>query len=213
MIKILLVDDHLVVRTGIKHVLETDEYLQVIGEAETGEQALHLCQQLQPDIVMMDIKMSGLGGVEATRLITKHYPSIRVIGLSSYASPDIISSIMEAGACGYLLKDIYAQELISSLHRVYRGEKLSEPLIVYQPEIEDLSMVPSIKVNLGLQQKKVLALMSKGLTNPEIAELLGVSLSTARYHVSAILEKLEVSNRSEAVALAVRNNLIDDSSF
>lgn len=216
-IRILLVDDHMVVRKGLVHVLDSADGLQVVGEAENGEEALYLCQKLKPDIVIMDVKMEGIGGIETTRLITQHHPSIRILGLSTFAQQEVVSEMLAAGAQGYLLKDVSAHELAESIQRIYSGETLLPPDldngsgVDTQPDnTHDLS---EPAVNMGGQQRKVLALMTKGFTNSEIAAHLGISQPTARYHVSAILQKLDVSNRAEAAAMAIRSNLIDETDF
>lgn len=216
-IRVLLVDDHLVVRKGLVHVLNSADTVEVVGEAENGEEALYLCQKLKPDIVVMDVKMDGMGGVEAARLIAEHHPSSRILALSTFAKPKIVDAMMEAGAGGYLLKDASAAEMCDAITRVHDGEVLLPDTpskgVAVQPKPEDEAGFNEVHTALGEQQKKVLALMTKGFTNPEIAEQLGVSKTTARYHVSAILRKLDVSNRSEAVAVAIRSDLINSSDF
>lgn len=216
-IRILIADDHTVVRKGLIHVLDTMSGLKVIAEAESGEEALFLSQKLQPDIVIMDVNMDGIGGIEATELIIDNNPDIRILGLSTFVDQDVIYRMLKAGARGYLRKDVSAQELAESIRRVYAGEFLAPPdFKMEQGQVVSLNKNATTAepmVKMGEQQKKVLALMTKGFTNPEIADHLNISLPTARYHVSAILQKLDVSNRAEAVALAIRNNLIDENNF
>lgn len=216
-IRVLLVDDHLVVRKGLVHVLNAVRHIEVVGEAENGEEALYLGQKLKPDVIVMDVKMEGMGGVEATKLLTEHHPNSRILALSTFSQPDIVGAMMDAGAKGYLLKDVSAAELSEAIVRVYQGELLmpgtpSEHVSVQLEPTEEIDFA-DIHTGLGEQQKKVLALMTKGFTNPEIAEKLDISTTTARYHVSAILRKLDVSNRSEAVAVAIRSNLVDADDF
>lgn len=216
-IRVLLVDDHLVVRKGLVHVLNAVRHIEVVGEAENGEEALYLGQKLKPDVIVMDVKMEGMGGVEATKLIAEHHPNSRILALSTFSQPDIVGAMMEAGAKGYLLKDVSAAELSEAIVRVYQGEVLkpgtpSKNISVQLEPTEEIDFA-DIHTGLGEQQKKVLALMTKGFTNPEIAEKLDISTTTARYHVSAILRKLDVSNRSEAVAVAIRSNLVDADDF
>ena len=216
-IRILIVDDHTVVRKGLIHVLDTMLGLKVIAEAESGEEALFLSRKLKPDIVIMDISMDGLSGIEATQLILNLNPQIRILGLSTFADKDVVYRMLKAGARGYLRKDVSAKELTDSIKRIHAGELLTPPDFVMNINeaalINPNATTAEPMVKMGEQQKKVLALMTKGFTNPEIARHLGVSLPTARYHVSAILQKLDVSNRAEAVALAIRNNLIDENNF
>lgn len=216
-IRLILADDHMVVRTGLRQVLESDPGLVVVDEAESGEAVLYLCQKLKPDVVLMDVQMEGISGIEATRLLVLHHPGVKVIGLSTFADPKVVKDMISAGACGYLLKDVSAPELVQAIRHVQAGETVFSRNL--SPTLEapeaDESAVDEIDTNIvmGAQQKRVLALLTKGLTNPEIAAHMGVSLPTARYHVSAILQKLEVSNRVEAVALAIRLGLTSESDF
>lgn len=216
-IRILIADDHMVVRKGLVHVLDAVLGIKVIAEAESGEEAVFLCQKLKPDMVIMDIKMEGIGGIEAIRLIAQHHPKTRILGLSTFASQDVVSQVLDAGAHGYLLKDVSAQKLAKSIQLIHSGKNLPPPDLHFNPNdltpphVRNEPDEPSVK--MGVQQKKVLALMSKGFTNLEIAEHLNITLPTARYHVSAILQKLDVSNRAEAVALAIRTNLVDENHF
>lgn len=213
-IRVLLTDDHPVVRKGIAQVFETSGDIEVVGEAETGEEALFLCGKLNPDVVIMDVKMDGLGGVETTRLISRHHAAVAVIGLSTFPQQDIVSAMEEAGASGYLLKDVSADELTQAVRRVRAGEKVFSENLRTRQNIETDRLQSGARstetYKIGDQQKRVLVLMTKGLTNAEIAEQLGVSTPTARYHVSAILKKLDVSNRSEAVAIAMRERLVSE---
>lgn len=206
-IRILLVDDHLVVRKGVVLILDDVADMRVVGEAGSGETAIERFSELRPEIVLMDVKMSGIGGIEATRAIRRIDPSARVIGLSTFADPGVVSTLLEAGGSGYLLKDISAADLVTAIRRVHGGEvilpeELTRPGKTGIPDGHEEPV-------FGDQQKRVLTLMTKGFTNPEIAEMLGLSYPTARYHVSAILRKLDVSNRSEAVAIAIRLGLAD----
>lgn len=213
-IRIIIVDDHMVVRKGLVHVLDRAAGISIVAEADSGEKAVSLCHTLKPDMIIMDIKMEGIGGLEATRLIAQHHPSIHIVGLSTFADQYIINKMFDLGAHGYLLKDVSAQILTESIFRIHSGEKLS-PTNLCKVENSDIPEDIGKKFNepearMGKQQQKVLVLISKGFTNPEISSHLNISLPTTKYHVSAILQKLDVSNRSEAVALAVRNNLIDE---
>lgn len=213
-INVLLADDHMVVRRGLRLVLDEAADLHVVGEAESGEEALYLCKKLSPDIILMDVKMHGMGGAKATQMIAQHHPDTKVIALSTFAAQDVVASMFDAGAHGYLLKDISADNLTEAVRRVAKGERLQPDAFSDIPAEEDAETQATLPTDeiapLGEQQKRVLALMTKGLTNPEIASQIGVSISTIRYHVSAILRKLDVSNRSEAVALAIRLKLVKE---
>ena len=212
-IKILLVDDHMIVRRGLRLVIAEAPDLMVVGEAENGEEAVYLSRKLKPDVILMDVKMDGIDGVEVTSLIAQYHEAVRVIGLSTFADQGTINRMINAGAHGYLLKDVSAEELGEAIRRVYSGEViLPEGLPdTSQPDEDSQASLEKTRnaTLLGEQQRRVLALMTKGLTNAEIAAQLAISNSTARYHVSAILRKLDVSNRSEAVGMALSLGLVD----
>ena len=216
-INILLADDHMVVRKGLVHVLESAPDFHVIAEAESGEEALYLCKKHRPDVVVMDVQMEGLGGIKATRLLVEHHPAVRVVGLSTFADPTVVKDMLAAGALGYLLKDISAKELTEAIRRVHSGEVVLSPALQKSID-ENAAALPrpddaEDNVNMGEHQRRVLALLTKGFTNPEIATYLGISMPTARYHVSAILKKFGASNRAEAVAYAIRNDLVGENDF
>ncbi|MCB5425147.1 response regulator transcription factor [Altererythrobacter sp. CC-YST694] len=210
-IRILLVDDHMVVRAGLAQVLGAKAGFTVVGEAESGEEALFLCHQHQPHVVLMDVVMQGMGGIGATEAIRKYQPNTRVIALSTFADGDTIAQLLAAGASGFLPKTISAEELVDAIKRVHAGETivLSGPA---SPEPVQQTVSPG-EIKLSGQQRRVLALLTRGYTNGEIAAYLRLSLPTARYHVSAILLKLGVSNRAEAAALAERNRLVGEADF
>lgn len=211
LISVLVVDDHMLVRRGLGLVIDEAPGFELAGMAESGEEALHLCRKLGPDVVLMDVKMAGLGGVAATQLISRLYPEIRIIALSSFAEANDVKTMPEAGARAYLLKDVSAGKLVETIRHVAEGVLLEPDLPHCDRGSERHGGAPTADVQLGAQQIRVLALMTKGCTNPEIAEYLGISRPTVSYHVSAILRKLDVTNRSEAVAVAVQNHLIDHS--
>lgn len=204
-IRVLIVDDHLVVRQGIGLLLAAAEDIAIVGEAETGEQALEGCAELNPDIVLMDIRMPGMGGLAATETIRRKHPQIRIIGLSTFAEGHTVATMIAQGAQAHLPKSVTYDQLVDAIRKVHRGE------------VPDAVSTPSASVhsepstgNLTGQQRRVLALMAKGFTNPEIARFLEISVSTANYHVGAILAKLGVSNRAEAAAIAIREQLVDE---
>ncbi|WP_322514155.1 response regulator transcription factor [Rhodopseudomonas palustris] len=207
-IRLLLADDHPVVRAGLRHVLGTISGLSVVAEAESGEEALYLCAKHRPDIVIMDVKMAGIGGTSATRAICQTYhPGTRVLGLTTEADMTTVSQMIDAGASGLLLKTCTVNELETAIRDVLAGRIVLDPLLQKGAPRARTAAAES-EITLGSQQKKVLALLVKGFTNSEIAERLGISLPTARYHVSAILVKLGASNRAEAAGLAVRLNIV-----
>lgn len=214
MISVILCDDHMVVRTGLAQLISSFPSISVIGQAENGEEALFLCQKHKPDIVIMDVKMDGMGGIAATRAIRDHHPDVFVMALSTFPNPEAVKDMMDAGAHAFLIKNILAHDLEQAIQKVYAGEVIISPDIdLAKSKTASQDSPDNETFNFGAQQKKVLALMTKGFTNPEIAEHLGISTPTARYHVSAILQKLDVSNRAEATAYAIRNGLIEEKDF
>lgn len=209
-IKIMLVDDHMVVRRGLSHVIRTFRGMEIVAEAESGEEALLLCRKHRPDIVLMDVKMDGMDGIATTEAISKFYPDTRIIALSTFVDKGLVKSMIDAGARGYLLKNASVKELSGAIRVVYAGKSVfaSEA----EQALDTASMATgsgSTQVTLTERQKEVLTLMVAGLSNNEIASELTISLSTARYHVSEILAKLGVSNRTEATAFALKHDLID----
>ena len=208
-IRVLIVDDHTVVRKGIRHIISFLSGIVVVAEADDGEEALLLCQQLLPDVVLMDIQMQGMGGVAATIAIRQTYPQIKVIGLSSFQDKALVIKMLQAQANGYLLKSISAEELAQAIRDVHRGETVVSPVLA-AALTEEKSAAPAITNQLSTQQRKVLALLVQGFSNTEIANQLHISQPTARYHVSAILLKLGVTTRVEAAAQAIKLGLLEE---
>ena len=211
--RIVLVDDHEVVRLGIKSLLERHPHFEVVGEASTAKEALEQVERLLPDVVLMDIRLPGASGIEATEDITNTFPEIKVIMLTSYAEDDMLFSAIRAGASGYVLKQIGADDLIKAIEAVGRGEALLDPAVTQRVFQEVRRAVKeeeaSAFVNLSSQERHVLVLVSEGRTNREIAKTLFLGEGTVRNYVSSILSKLGVSNRAEAAAYAVEHSLRD----
>jgi DNA-binding NarL/FixJ family response regulator len=208
-INVMVVDDHMLVRKGLTHVLRPFPDTVVIAEAENGEEALFLCKKLQPDVVLMDVKMEGMGGITATKIIRQFYPQVRVIALGTYPDREIIKKALDARVNGYLLKSISANELVTAIRLVDSGESVFSPEV--NKKLKEYEAVSErTEVRLSRQQQKVLTLLSHGLSNTEIARALNIAQPTARYHVSAILVKLNVSNRVEAAAVAVKQGLVGE---
>jgi len=193
------------VRRGLASYLSITPDIQLVGEASNGEEAVELCDQLQPDIVLMDIMMPRMDGIEATRQIRKRNPRTQVIALTSYQEKDLVHQVILEGAISYLLKNVTGEELIDAIRKGYNGKPTMAPEIA-QALIRD--QFPTPGDDLTPREKEVLCLLVDGLNNPEIANRLTISRSTARAHVSNILMKLEVSNRGEAITLALRNKLV-----
>lgn len=211
--RIILVDDHEVVRLGLKSLLERHPQFEVIGEAGTAKEALEQVERLLPDVVLMDIRLPGTSGIEACEEITKKFPEIRVIMLTSYAEDDMLFSAIRAGASGYILKQIGADGLVSAIEAVGRGEALLDPAVTQRVFQEVRRAVKEEEASafstLSQQEKHVLLLVSEGRTNREIAKALFLGEGTVRNYVSSILSKLGVSNRAEAAAYAVEHSLRD----
>jgi len=204
-IQVVIVDDHDMVRRGLASYLSITPDIQMVGEASNGEDAVKICDELQPDIVLMDIMMPKMDGIEATRQIKKRQPGIQVIALTSYQEKDLVHRVIVEGAISYLLKTVTGEELIEAIRKGYAGKPTMAPEIA-QVLIRD--QFPSPGDDLTCREKEVLCLLVDGLNNPEIAKRLTISRSTARAHVSNILMKLGVSNRGEAITLALRNKLV-----
>jgi two-component system, NarL family, response regulator LiaR len=209
-IKVLIIDDHAMVRRGLSTFLKVRPELELIGEGSSGEEALHLCQALQPDVVLMDLKMPGMDGVTATRIITEKHPNIRVIVLTSFQEEDLIRKALGAGAISYLLKNVSAVELTKAIQSAFAGFSTLTREAMEALARPDSAPLPDAPVaNLTRRELEVLALMVEGLTNPDIAERLVVSRSTVKAHVSNILGKLNAANRSEAVSIALKHKLLE----
>ena len=209
--KILLVDDHEVVRIGLKSLLELHPQYEVVGEAGTAREAVEQVVKTSPDVVLMDIRLPGASGIEACEEITRISPGTRVIMLTSYAEDEMLFSAIRAGASGYVLKQISGDALINAIDAVSRGEALLDPAVTQRVFQEVRRAVKdeeaSAFANLSQQEKHVLMLVSEGKTNREIAKTLCLGEGTVRNYVSSILSKLGVSNRAEAAAYAVEHNL------
>jgi NarL family two-component system response regulator LiaR len=206
-IRVLIVDDHAMVRRGLAAFLKAKPDLLLVGEASNGGEAVSLCERLQPDVVLMDLVMPGMGGAEATQVIVNRWPAVRVIALTSFGDKELVREALAAGALSYLIKSVSAEDLAEAIRSASSGRSTLAAEAV-QALIQPEPAGSACEVNLTPREREVLALMVKGLTNPEIAERLVVSRSTAKAHVSNVLSKLGVSNRAEAVALAVQNKLV-----
>jgi NarL family two-component system response regulator LiaR len=206
-VRIVLVDDHMVVRSGLSTVLAVYDDLKLVGEAGDGEEAIRLCERLQPDVVLMDLLMPKMDGVTAIKAIKERWPQIQVIALTSFKEKEYVEGALKAGASGYLLKNVSAEELVSAVRRAAAGQPSLSPEAA-QVLIQKVNEPPPPGQDMTDREKEILALMVEGLSNNEIAERLIVSQSTVKFHVSNVLSKLGVNGRTEAVALAVKLHLV-----
>jgi NarL family two-component system response regulator LiaR len=207
LIRVMLVDDHTMVRRGLATFLKVFDDLELAGEADSGEAAIELCSRVLPDVVLMDLMMPGMDGATATRLIRQQYPNVQVVALTSFKEQELVQNALQAGAIGYLLKDVSADELARAIRAAHLGRAtLSREAT--QALVNAANQPPAPGHDLTDRERDVLALMVEGLNNTQIAARLVVSPSTIKTHVSNILSKLGVASRSEAVALALRSGLV-----
>jgi len=205
-IRVMIVDDHTMVRRGLATFLMVFDDLQLAGEAESGEAAIQLCAEINPDVVLMDMVMPGMDGTTATRAIRQQFPNVQVLVLTSFIDRELIKNALGAGAIGYLLKDVSADELARAIRAAHAGHATLSPEAA-QVLVHAASQPPPPGFDLTEREREVLTLMIEGLNNTQIAGKLTVSPSTIKSHVSNILSKLGVSSRTEAVTLALRNHL------
>lgn len=205
--RVMLVDDHAVVRSGLSAFLMAYDDLELVGEASSGERAIALCEEVQPDVILMDLVMPGMDGATATSIILEKCPDIQVIALTSFKEQDLVEGALKAGAISYLLKDVSAEELANAIRSATAGKPTLSPEAAQVLIRATREPAEKPGFDLTAREREVLELMVEGLNNRQIAERLVVSISTAKFHVSSILSKLQVSSRTEAVALALQNNL------
>lgn len=210
-IRILVADDHAVVRAGLRALLEHQGHFKVVAEASTGEEAIARAQEHRPDVAVLDIRMPGVSGIEACRQIVQTVEGCRVIMLTSYAEDELLFAAIQAGASGYVLKRIGDNELVQAVERVSRGEGMLDPAMTSTVFMEMRKATQAQHAaafsELTPQELAVLALVAEGMTNRQIAVKLYLGEGTVRNYVSSILAKIGVSNRAEAAAYAVRNNI------
>lgn len=212
MIRVLIVDDHAIVRRGIRALLIESGGFEIVAEVADGEEAILAEQDTQPDVILMDLLMPGMDGIEATRRITSRQPSARILVLTSFAADSRLFPAIKAGALGYLLKDSSPEDLVRAIHQVHRGEPALHPAIA-RKLLQEVTHPPEQQPApeaLTARELAVLRLIAQGLGNQEIAGELAVSESTVRAHVSRILGKLHLASRTQAALYAVREGLTDE---
>ncbi|MFN2109918.1 MAG: response regulator [Anaerolineae bacterium] len=208
LIRVLIVDDHAVVRSGLSAFLLVYDDLEMVGDAANGAEAIRMCEKFQPDVILMDLVMPGMDGAAATRAIRAQHPDVQVIALTSFKEEELVQDALQAGAIGYLLKNISADELAGAIRAAHSGRPTLAPEAA-EALIQAAMHKPTVGYDLTDREREILKLMAEGLSNPEIAKKLFVSRSTIKYHDSNILSKLGAESRTEAVAIAIHNNLLD----
>ena len=212
-IKVLIADDHTILRQGIKALLDNQAGIEVIGEAKDGREALTLIEDLLPDVILMDIAMPGLNGLEATRRIKKKFPKIKVLVLTMYTNEEYVFQILKAGANGYLVKETAFQDLISAIRAVYRDEAFMSPSISkkvinrYTQRVRDTNDTTGDM--LTTREREILQLIAEGSSSKKIAEALFISPKTVETHRTHIMDKLNIHNRTDLVKYAIRTGIVD----
>lgn len=206
-IRVMLVDDHEMVRLGLKSFLNLQADIEVIAEAEDGQEGMEKALQIRPDIVVMDLVMPKLNGVEATLAILEKWPEATILILTSYLDNEKIYPVLDAGARGYMLKTSSAEEILRAIRKVYTGQLAIETEV--EKKVEDHRKHPSLHEDLTAREREILALLAKGYDNQRIADESFISLKTVKTHVSNILSKLAVSDRTQAVVYAFQHGLVE----
>lgn len=216
-IRVILAEDHAVVRQGTKHLLDRYPDIEVIGEAHDGEQAVTLVKELKPDVAIMDVRMPRMSGIEATRRIKAEFPEVAVLALTAHDDDEYVFALLESGANGYLLKTAEIEELVKAIRSVHAGQPALDPLITQKVVSQFMNgkSLPDVMAQVGdemdgltSRELEVLRMVAKGLTNKEVAQQLFISDRTVQAHLSSIFSKLQVSSRTEAVMHAIRKGWI-----
>ncbi|HEY4662095.1 MAG TPA: response regulator transcription factor [Candidatus Humimicrobiaceae bacterium] len=208
MIKVLIVDDHPLVRKGIKTILSVYDDIEVIGEAENGKEALEICGKCLPDVVLMDLIMPEINGIETTKKMLENWSTIKVVTLTSFVDKKLIEDSLKAGAIGYVLKNVSGENLVSTIRDAEKGKStLSSEASDFL--ISNIKKPAVVEYQLTNQEKNILECLVEGLSNKNIAQKLVLSLSTVKFHVSNILNKLRASSRAEVISIAIKNKLVE----
>lgn len=206
-ITVVIVDDHLLVRSGLEAVLALFDDIRLVAQADSGSEAVKVCRSQRPDVVLMDLVMPDMNGVEATRRVLEACPGVRVVALTSFTDEDLIEDTLRAGAIGYLMKNVSADQLADAIRAAHAGRSTLAPEAA-DALVRAVSAPKAAGDNLSQREREVLVLMAEGLTNADIAARLVIGVSTVKTHVSSIIAKLGVTTRTEASALAIRRGLV-----
>lgn len=207
-IRIVVIDDHSSVHFTIAKLLQLSEDMALVAQGSSGEDAIRLCEEFQPDLVLMDVIMPGLNGIDATTIIKEKFPHIKILALSGFQDHDSVQAMMDAGATGYVLKTASLEDIASTIRTAFAGNAVFSEAIMKALFHARPTEPTNPLFGLTPREREVLSLMVKGLNNTDIAAALVVSLSTVKHHVSNIFTKMGVASRVEAVALAVKNRLV-----
>jgi DNA-binding NarL/FixJ family response regulator len=211
-ISVIIADDHEVVRVGLRALLASDDNIELVGEAASGREAVARAKELRPEIILMDLAMPLLNGMEATRQILHDCPRIKIIALSSYSDREHVRQAMAAGACGYLLKGMAPGDLIGALYQVHEGRKYFSPVIAeefVEREGHEPPMRNRAEIELTMREAEVLQLIAEGMTNKQVAQELNLSIKTIEKHRHALMDKLELDNVAELVRYAIARKAIE----
>jgi len=210
-IRVLCVDDHEIMRGGIHYLLLAVDDVELVGDARSGEEAIHLCESLQPDVILMDMRMPGMDGIQTTQLIRERYPEIQILVLTSFDEEEMIQQAMQAGAIGYLQKGISVDELADAVRSAHTGKPTLSPEAFHVLVQSSVPQPQKLDFDLTEREMQVLEMLVQGLSNTQISNRLVITVATVKYHISNILKKLGAANRTEAAALAVQHDLVPNS--
>jgi two-component system, NarL family, response regulator LiaR len=207
MIRVMLVDDHNVVRSGLATFLKAYDDLELIGEAKNGLEAIHLCQQVQPDVILMDLVMPEMDGIAATKAILADFPQVKVIAMTSFEDQELVKGVLAAGAISYLIKNVSSDDLAKAIRDAASGRSTLSPEAA-RVLIQATRPTRQPVFDLTEREQEVLNLVAQGHSNQQIADKLVISITTVKAHISNILSKLQVSSRAEAIAYAIKHKLV-----